>query len=257
MNTNQKIPAILQARMSSTRLPGKVMSLINGKPMIEWQIERILRAESVSHVVVATSIDSSDDELASHLESLGINVSRGSLDDVYSRFETVLAGENGNAFIRLTGDCPMVMPVIIDDMVSCFQDKKFEYLSNTLVPTFPDGLDVEIVSNLAFKRLGTFILSPEEREHVTLGLYNRPQKFLLGNFKYKTDLSAERWTVDYPEDLTFVKAVFHEFRGAEASFTMDDLLRFVENNHASRNKLTGELRNEALQNMKGAQKYVE
>ena len=257
MNISEKFPVILQARMTSTRLPGKVMSLINGRPMIHWQIERILRAKSVSHVVVATSIDSSDDELVSFLNSIQVNVSRGSLDDVYSRFETVLAIDNPSAFMRLTGDCPLVMPAIIDEMATVFRSQEFDYFSNTLEVSFPDGLDVEIVRSQAFRQLGTYILSTQEREHVTLGLYSRPKDFLLGNFKYKSDLSFERWTVDHPEDLTFVKAVFREFQGVESSFTMDDILRFLKDNPEKRNKLAGALRNEALTNIEGAPKYVE
>ena len=237
------VVAVLQARISSSRLPRKVLSPINGEPMIRWQIERIKRAALINHLVVATSKDSSDDPLASYIESIGVEVIRGDLEDVYSRFVNALETRRSDAFIRLTADCPLVMPTLIDEMIEEFFHLNVDYLSNTLPPTFPDGLDIEIVSTEAFGRLAALELTAFEREHVTPGICQRPDLFRLANFEHDPDLSAGRWTVDYQEDLDFVSQIFGEFTGREASFEMEDVIRFLKANPDIRNQISGTMRN--------------
>ena len=244
MNSKGKtIAAVLQARMSSSRLPGKVLSPINGIPMIGLQIRRIRRAVLIDHLVVVTSEDSSDDSLVSYLESIGVEVFRGAMSDVYSRFVGALEKRQVDAFLRLTADCPLVMPELIDKMIEKFLLLEVDYLSNTLPPTFPDGLDIEIVSMEAFRQLASLDLTDFEREHVTPCITERPEKFVLANFENDYDLSAERWTVDYPEDLEFVSRVFGGFRGNEASFDMIDVLKFLEINPDFRNQIPGTMHN--------------
>jgi len=239
--------AILQARMTSTRLPGKVMAIVNGKPMIEWQIQRILKSQVVEKLVVATSIDKSDDVLVEHLQSLGVDVYRGELQDVFSRFALVLESENFDTFFRLTADCPLVMPAMIDEMASYYFSHEFDYLSNFDPPTFPDGLDIEIVSTRAYLRLKSLTLTSLELEHVTIGLRKRSNEFKIGNFMSPVDLSSMRWTVDYPEDLLFISKIFREFIGKETSFDYDDILDFLRDNPNVQNKISGSKRNVALQ----------
>ena len=142
--------AILQARMSSSRLPGKVMMPINGEPMIYRQIERIRQASTIDEVIVATSTDPSDDSLVEFLLDKGIEVFRGSLNDVLSRFSEIQKIIKSTAIIRFTGDCPLVMPELIDRMMAKFYETNVDYLSNTLEPTYPDGLDVEIIRPSVF-----------------------------------------------------------------------------------------------------------
>jgi len=216
---------ILQARMSSSRLPGKVLAEINGQPMIFWQLQRIARAEGVDGLVVATSIDSSDDELAFYLKNLGVEVSRGPLTDVVSRYAAVLKQKKCDYFIRLTGDCPLIMPELISEMVSDFENHPADYYSNTLNLSYPDGLDTEFISTSAFARLQSYDLNSAEREHVTLGIYSRPEIFSLRNRKSKTDLKDHRWTVDTRDDLNFVRKVFEFFRGRESVFSIEELLK--------------------------------
>lgn len=238
--------AILQARMSSSRLPGKVMLQINGEPMIYRQIERIREASTIDEIIIATSIDPSDDSLSEFLVKEGIQVFRGSLNDVLSRFLEIEEKLKPTVIVRLTGDCPLAMPELIDNMVNRFINANVDYLSNTLEPTYPDGLDVEIIKSSALKRLAEMELSGAEREHVTLGIYNRSTFFTLENFRNDIDLSQKRWTVDYLEDLIFVREIFSAFKGREASFTLKEVLLFLANNPDLSSAIPADRRNEKL-----------
>jgi spore coat polysaccharide biosynthesis protein SpsF len=233
--------------MSSVRLPGKVLASINGKPMIFWQIQRIKEAKSIDDLIVATSTDQSDDVLVEFLENNRILVERGPIHDVYQRFSHVLKRlENHQTIIRLTADCPLVMPELIDEMVLKFNSSDIDYLSNALQPTFPDGLDIEIVSRSALLRLADHPLTATEREHVTLGLRNRPREFKIENFSQNFDLSQYRWTVDYEGDLKFVRDIYAEFKGQETKFSYADLLKILKSKPELDNEVSGTLRNVAL-----------
>ena len=221
---------VLQARMSSTRLPGKVMSQINGHPMIYWEISRISKAKLVNKTVVAISDQSSDDILANYLESIHQEYIRGSLDNVLGRYVKVEENYNPSAIIRLTADCPLVMPELIDQFLEIFHKSDFDYLSNTLELSYPDGLDIEIIKPGIFRKLLEFNLSEEEKEHVTLGIYSRKDKFRTHNVSSKTNISDFRWTVDTLDDLVFVKSVYAHFESKEMNFTFEDVLKYVTDN---------------------------
>jgi len=236
----------LQARMSSRRLPGKVLREINGKPMIFWQLQRIYRAKNVDKVIVATSTDTTDDPLVDFLNSEEVLYVRGSLDNVKERFDNVITQFPTESFIRLTGDCPLVMPSLIDDLVDAFHEAEVDYLSNTLKPTFPDGLDIEVVKTEAFRKLDNASLSKAEIEHVTYGLYSRTDQFTTQNFVNSQDLSNLRWTVDYQEDLEFVRDVFSYFTGREDSFNFIELLDYLGNNRELKSSIDANRRNESL-----------
>jgi len=218
---------VLQARMSSSRLPGKVMSLINGKPMIYWQINRIAKAILVDKILIAISDQSSDDVLANYLDSIRQEYIRGSLSSVIDRFVKAEEIYKPSAIVRLTGDCPLVMPELIDKCINQFQKEEVDYLSNTLVLSFPDGLDVEIINAGILSRLTSFELSNEEREHVTLGIYNRRDTFKVGNILSEQNLSHFRWTIDTEDDLHFVREVYKHFVSKETEFTYEDLLSLL------------------------------
>lgn len=237
---------IIQARMSSTRFPGKVLAELNGQPMIAYLIKRVMNSEYVDQIVVATSTDSSDDELSDYLQSIHQPVHRGPLEDVLTRFLAVLDVYNPHYFIRITGDCPLVMPELIDSMIQDFENSDSDYLSNVLEPSFPDGLDVEIISTSALRRLSSLKVSQIEREHVTLGMYSRPLLFSLKNFHSGFSLQDERWTVDYPEDLEFVRQIVSFEKTQKAILSFQEVLNYLNSHPEVRNMLTGELRNEAL-----------
>jgi spore coat polysaccharide biosynthesis protein SpsF len=224
-----KTLAILQARISSSRLPGKVLKEINGKPMIYWQILRTLQAKQISKLVVATSTDASDDILVDFLTSAKIDFYRGSLENVLSRFEAIADLYKPENIVRLTADCPLVMPEVVDMVVHNFLESKVDYVSNTLKRTFPDGLDVEVFSSQALSKLHTFNLTNEEKEHVTLGIYSRPKDFSLLNVSNDRDEGSLRWTVDYQSDFDFVQRIYENFKTKELEFGLKGIREYLVN----------------------------
>ena len=197
--------------------------------MIEWQIQRLLQS-NIKQIVLATSNHTSDDELATLVSKLGIQVFRGPLDDVLERFLQVLKKYETTNFVRLTGDCPLVMPEIINEMLEAFEFDEFDYYTNSIKRTFPDGLDVEIVKSSALRKLNESHLSSNEREHVTLGFHTRDKEFRVGYHTQAINLQDLRWTVDTQADLDFVREVFKKFKGREDSFGYSDLLDFLQIN---------------------------
>lgn len=232
--------------MTSTRLPGKVLESIEESTLIDYQLQRISKCKLVQRIVVATSQEKSDNLLVDHLERKSHPFVRGSLNDVLARFIKVLDVYNPDYFIRITGDCPLIMPEILDSMIEVFEGTELDYLSNALEPSFPDGLDVEIVKSSTLRKLSTMALSLTEKEHVTLGIYSRPEMFSIQNYRNPIDLSAERWTVDYPEDLEFIRRIVKFEKTQSDLLTIRQVLNFLENNPEQRNSLSGNLRNEAL-----------
>ena len=237
---------ILQARMESTRLPGKVMMPICGKPMIELQITRILRSKLISDLVVAIPDTAENDVLSDHLEKLNVKVFRGSHQNVYERYIDTSRKYPSKSIIRLTADCPLVMPDLLDEMVEHFNSIKTDYLSNGLTETFPDGLDIEVFKTETLISLQRFKLNQQEKEFVTLGLYKRPENFVLEKFESKTFLGNERWTVDYPEDFEFVTKVFRYFEHNISGFNTQDVLSYIDLDPSNKNQKPPKYRNIAL-----------
>lgn len=222
------ILAIVQARMSSTRLPGKVLKDVLGKPMILRQLERIERSKLIDRVIVATSEESSDDILAETLTSAGVEVFRGSLDDVLSRFQALRKKYNPEHIVRLTADCPLTDPEVIDGIIAQHRESGADYTSNVIARTFPRGLDAEVFTVAALDRLSELDLSEPEHEHVTLGFYKRPDEFSLTNFaQHPENFSHLRWTVDNPEDYEFTKWVYERLYFLKPEFTSADILKLL------------------------------
>ena len=247
LQKRETITVILQARMSSTRLPGKVLSVLNGHPMIYWQIERIRKVKLIDRVIIATSVDSSDDQLVEIANNLGFEVFRGDLNDVYDRYLQCIEANNiYGVIVRLTADCPLVMPDLLTQMLEIFLSKKPDYLSNTIKPTFPDGLDIEICTVESFRNLQKHNLTAVEREHVTFGFHNRQDIFRCINHLSPVDNSKLRWTVDYPEDLLFIRQVYGAFVGSETIFGMTSVMLAVAELEIE-NTIPSSMRNIALQ----------
>ena len=224
--------AIVQARTTSTRLPGKVVAPLANAPMIVRQLERIQRARTLDDIIVATSEDSSDEVLARVVIDAGFEVTRGPLDDVLTRYVQAIDQHQPRVVVRLTGDCPLACPSVIDHVVETFHDSAADYVSNTLQPTYPDGLDVEVVDPRALRKVGRQSLDVNEREHVTLGIYRNPGKFLIENVTDPAgrDNSHLRWTVDNAEDLSFVTTIYNALWAANSTFDYDDILGFLSTN---------------------------
>jgi spore coat polysaccharide biosynthesis protein SpsF len=221
---------------------------INGKPMIFWQIQRILQVPQIDKLIVAVSADESDDILVRYLQSEGVEVFRGSLEDVHSRYLAIVNSNlNEGTFLRLTGDCPLTMPSLITEMLSEFSIERYDYYSNVINPSYPDGLDIEIFSRDSFLRMSHCDLSDAEREHVTLKFRTLSQGFRVGDKRHSADLSNMRWTVDYTEDFDFARSVFENFVGQESTFSLQDVLDLLESHPELNTQLPGTLRNIALQ----------
>ena len=239
---------ILQARMTSSRLPGKVMEPIEGMPMIGRQIERLRRSELVDGLVVATSVDPSDDALVDYLATLEVPVVRGSLHDVLGRFIAVLDEFSPDVVVRLTADCPLASPAVVDRVVAAF-GPEVDYVSNTLTPTWPDGVDVEVVRSDALRWVAAHSEDPHEHEHVTLGVYRRPKQFRCANVEGDVDLSSLRWTVDNAEDLAFVQAVYGELLPSLPAFDVADVLDLLERRPQLSRTSSDAARNAALEGL--------
>ena len=205
-----KIVAIVQARMGSTRLPNKVMKEIGGVPMIELLLSRLSRAREVDQIVVATTVDEKNEPLTAHVEKLSYLCVRGSEDDVLQRYIDAAHASNADVVVRVTGDCPLIDPTLVDECISKFMNSEFEYLDNTSPPTFPDGLDVAVVSVDALHRANKEAFSRYDREHVMPFIYNSG-RFKLGSVLNDNDYSSYRWTVDEAADFEVVQNVFAHF----------------------------------------------
>ena len=196
--------------------------------MVLRQLERLGRSQMIDQLVVATSIDPSDDPLVEILEAEDVVVRRGSLNDVAGRFAGIVEEFNPTNIVRLTADCPLTDPAIIDRVISEHLESGANYTSNTLERTYPQGLDVECVDYDSFMALMALPLTASEREHVTLGIYDRPGQFTLHSVRQERDLSRLRWTVDLPADLVFVRAVYKNLYDGNPDFDQADVLGLLE-----------------------------
>jgi spore coat polysaccharide biosynthesis protein SpsF len=228
--------AILQARMTSTRLPGKVMAPVLGEPMIGRQLERLGRAARLDRIVIATSAEASDDPLAAYCEGLGHPVFRGSLDDVLGRFKGALdLFPEARTVVRLTADCPLADPAVIDATVGRHEEAGADYTSNTpAVRTFPHGLDTEVMRRAVLETAWREASDPYEREHVTPFIYRRPERFRIASLSRTPSLAHLRWTVDLPEDLEFVRDVYARLYPADPAFTSEDIVALEHNSSGGR-----------------------
>jgi spore coat polysaccharide biosynthesis protein SpsF len=222
------IVAILQARMSSSRLPGKVLKPILGRPMLEFQIERLRRVHRFDRLVVATSTDATDDPISDFCQGLAVDCFRGSLDDVLDRYYRAAIAFHASHVVRLTGDCPLADPALIDRLIATHIDGDFDYTSTALEPTYPHGLDAEIMTFAALERAWAEAELPSEREHVTLYIYKRAKGMRLGSVTQSVDQSAMRWTVDHDEDFAVVSRIFEALYPANPGFATSDVLAFFE-----------------------------
>lgn len=225
--------AIIQARMSSSRFPGKVLADLAGWPMIVFMVQRVRRAQRVDHVLVATSTDPSDDALASVLAAHGVACFRGDLNDVLDRFTQAARGAGAEHVVRLTGDCPLMDADLIDRALSELAQGDADYVSNVMPPTYPDGLDVECFTMAALETAWREARLPSEREHVTPFIRSGGAGLRPRSWTGVADFSALRWTVDHPDDLQHVAALVAALAGvgkieSPTRFDRFDLFRLLE-----------------------------
>lgn len=240
-----RVVAVLQARTGSTRLPGKVMADLAGKPLLARVIERAQAVPGVQTVVVATTRAERDRPILDLAKACGAKAYAGSEEDVLDRYYQAVRQFGGEVVVRLTADCPLLDPRVSARVLERYLKGDVDYASNTLDPTFPDGLDTEVFSFAALERAWRESGLASEREHVTPYIWKNPVKFRLASVTDEVDRSGLRWTVDEAQDLEFVRAVYkHLYRDGEPPFGMDEVLALLGKKPELKAMNTGFLRNE-------------
>jgi spore coat polysaccharide biosynthesis protein SpsF len=225
------ILVVVQARMGSSRLPGKVLREVCGRPLLALQVERMRRSRRADRILVATPDTPADQPLATLSRDLGLTCFQGSENDVLDRFYQACRSvglEDADAVVRVTADCPLLDPDLMDEIIGAHLAGDYDYVTNTLPPSYPDGLDVEVLRFAALARAWREAELPSDREHLTRFIRRRPEQFRHHNLAHDPDLSALRWTVDQEEDLRFVTQVFEHFQPVGTAFSWRDVLALVE-----------------------------
>jgi len=225
-----KVAAIIQARMGSTRLPGKVMKEILGKPVILWDLDRVYLSKLIDEIVVAIPYGKENDVIVDTITKYNdkIITTRGSEVDVLDRYYRAAVQTNADVVVRITSDCPLIDPVVIDQVIKQFLDNDCDYCSNSLARTYPRGLDTEVFSFKALEDAWDEAKRDYEREHVTPYIIENPDKFKLLNLANDTDLSYLRWTLDTKEDFEFINAVYKRIYPKKTLFSMEDVLELLD-----------------------------
>jgi spore coat polysaccharide biosynthesis protein SpsF len=225
-----KVVAIIEARMRSARLPGKVLRPAAGKPMLELLIERLRRGRRIDQIVVATTENPMDDVIEELTRRLDAGCFRGSEEDVLDR--VLRAGQSvaADIIVEVTGDCPLADPEVIDRLVGVYLGKKYDYVANVLKRTYPDGLDVQVFATALLAEVASLTQDPADREHVSLYIYEHPERYKLHNVesglpeKYR----APRLTLDTAEDYELIAAIYEELYPKNPAFSLDDVLRLFD-----------------------------
>ena len=224
------ILAIVQARMASTRLAGKVLRPIDGKPMIGYLFERLKMSEKIQKIVLATSVDSSNDPLCGYVQSLNLDIYRGDEQDVLDRFYQAALKFSATTIVRITADCPLIDPVIVDQVIALYENGGFDYVRTSgEPPAFPDGLDTEVFNFTSLEAAWKNACLNSEREHVTPYIL-KSNEFKKTNLIPQKDYSNERWTVDNEEDFILIRTLLEDLYSKGAYFGMNDILKYKKTN---------------------------
>jgi spore coat polysaccharide biosynthesis protein SpsF len=242
-----RIEAFIQARMGSTRLPGKILKPILEKPLLDFLIERLMYSKGINEVVVLTTREIADDPIVTFCEQRKIPCFRGSEEDVLDRYYQAALLRRPDGIVRITSDCPLIDPQIVDQLIEAFRHEypKFDYVSNTLERTFPRGLDAEVFSFEALERAFQNALYPEEHEHVTVYMYRHPELFKLKNIAHTSSLAHHRWTVDTPEDFALIRLILENLYPVKPQFRLNDILDLLSH-HSEWIKLNAHIEQKKL-----------
>lgn len=224
-----RIEAFVQARMGSSRLPGKVLKEVLGRPLLSFLISRLREASSIDDIVILTTLLPEDDVIVSFCQENGVAFFRGDSHDVLYRYALAAQARKVDGVVRITADCPLIDPTILDEVVFCFRQSypKFDYVSNTLKRTYPRGLDVEVFSNEALQKAHQEATRPQEKEHVTLYMYSHPEIFSILNIEHTPPMGHHRWTVDTEEDFSLIKLILTHLFPQNPYFRMNDILHLL------------------------------
>jgi spore coat polysaccharide biosynthesis protein SpsF len=215
---------IVQARMGSSRLPGKVLRPLLGKPMLARQLERIRRSALADALVVATTESAADAAVAALCVAEGVACVRGSEVDVLGRYLAAARAHQADVIVRITGDCPLLDSAMVDRCIARFAEGGADYVSNVLRRTLPRGMDTEVFSRAALERIASLATCPEDREHVTRYFYTHPSLFKLGSVESEVDSSQYRLTVDTEDDFGVIEAIYRELYDRNPCFDLADIL---------------------------------
>lgn len=252
--TRLRIIGAIQARMGSSRLPGKALLPIRGRSAIEWIAERLRNCRELEGIVVSTSVEPENDAIADHAARMRVGCVRGSESDLVRRMALTAAVTCADALVRITADCPLVDPQLVDDVVLTWRRSRgdLEYVCNVFPPTFPDGLDVELLSRDVLERLDREVADPFFRESLTAYIREHSATFRWENLRCDEDLSRHRWTLDYREDLEFIEAVLQELRPDGSGFAMRDVLTLLERRPEISEKNRHRVDNVVIRGIRGA-----
>lgn len=225
-----KVVAIIQARMGSTRLPGKILKTVLGKPLLSYQLERLNECCTLNEIIIATTTKQADDVIAAFCEKSNVPVYRGSEEDVLARYYEAAKKYEADVIVRITSDCPIIDPEIVDKVVKCYlNDPIYDYVSNTMERCYPRGMDTSLVPFKTLEKVYLQSTDPLDREHVTRYIYQRPEQYKLLSVKEDNDYSDYRWTVDTIEDYEVVRKIIETLYPMNPHFTMYDALELLKN----------------------------
>jgi len=226
-----KVVIIVQARMTSTRLPGKVLLKVMDKPLLEYQIERLREVRAAEQVLIATTINAADNEIVQLCKRLGVTFFCGSEHDVLDRYYQAAQASHADVIVRITSDCPLIDPVVVDKVIGFYLDHPvYEYVTNCLPRTYPVGMDTEVFSFQALRIAHQEAVTGPDREHVTGYIEQRPDRFCQANVAYKENHSRYRWTVDTPADFELISRIITTLYPGNHNFTLEDCLTLLAHN---------------------------
>ncbi len=221
------IVAIIQARMGSTRLPGKVLKKVCGKTLLAHLVGRLKRSQTLDDIIIATSTDPRDKIIAEHAQGLGVKVFRGEEADVLDRYYRAACEFDVDTIVRITADCPLMDPAVMDKIIGVYQRNatRYDYVSNVNPQTFPIGMAVEVFSFSTLEKTWLEAKLPAEREHVTLFIRSHKELFRQKNVACTKDYSHCRITVDTPEDLHLVRRIFKRLSAEKKKGSLNDMMQ--------------------------------
>ena len=222
MEKNQSIVAIVQARMNSTRLPGKVLKMLGEMPAVELLLRRLKKSKCIDKIIVATSTESKDNGLKEVVANLGFDCFRGSENNVLERYVEAMKSTTAETIVRITGDCPLIDPTIVDKVIEKYAKENVKYASNVNPPSFPDGMDVEVIDRGTMESLIAISLEKRDLEHVT-SANHRDKKLAKTNLSNSIDLSKIRLTLDENEDLEVIRSIVNHF-SPRIDFTLEEII---------------------------------
>ncbi len=225
-----KTAIIVQARMTSTRLPGKVLKRVLDKPLLEYQIERLRRVKLADEIVIATTVNDTDEPIIELCDRLSVPYFRGSEEDVLARYHGAAQEHYADVVVRVTSDCPLIDPQVIDKVINFYTENtdKYDYVSNCLKRTYPRGMDTEVFSLKALYESFLEATAQPDREHVTPFIYRHPERYCVGHVVYSENQSSHRWTVDTPEDFELIRRIIETIYPEKYDFSIEDCLSLIK-----------------------------